>query len=158
MHSMFFFLFISFFSWVLFILFPSTFLVCSVWVVSLFLPCLCYLGLIPGCLYFVVFIFCFLFLCLNFWFSVDFIYFFFFLLIELILRFLLLLFLLFPGFDLMTWDLYFMILVEVFTNCILAENTYFMSHVEWTEHKITASKPANKYFQHHPFIHQAKVL
>ena len=80
----------------------------------------------------------------------------------------------YPGFDLMTRDSYFTILVEVFMNHILAENTYFMNHVEWTEHKKTTLKFANKYrilwqchcfkstlidcFQHHPFLYQAKVL
>ena len=34
------------------------------------------------------------------------------------------------GFDLTTRDLYFSILVEVFTNHILAENTYFTNRVE----------------------------
>ena len=34
------------------------------------------------------------------------------------------------GFDLMTCDSYFTILVEVFMNRILAENTCFMNHVE----------------------------
>ena len=34
------------------------------------------------------------------------------------------------GFDLTTRDLYFMSLVEVFTNRILAENKYFTNHVE----------------------------
>ena len=38
-----------------------------------------------------------------------------------------------------------MILNEVFTNHILAANTYFRNHIEWTEHKITVLKPANKY-------------
>ena len=74
----------------------------------------------------------------------------------------------------MTCESYFMNLVEVFTNQILAENTYFTNHVEWTEHKIMALKPASKYqiiwqchsfkctlidyFQHHPFLYQAEVL
>ena len=39
------------------------------------------------------------------------------------------------GFDLMTCDSYFTILV-VFTNKILAENTYFTHHIERAEHKI----------------------
>ena len=34
------------------------------------------------------------------------------------------------GFDLMTHDSYFTILVEVFTNHILAEKTYFTNHTE----------------------------
>ena len=33
------------------------------------------------------------------------------------------------GFDLTTRDSYFTILDEVFTNYILAENTYFMKHL-----------------------------
>ena len=60
----------------------------------------------------------------------------------------------------------------VFTNHILAESTYFKNHIEWTEHKITVLKPANKYqiirhyhefekilihdSQHQPFLHRAK--
>ena len=48
-------------------------------------------------------------------------------------------------FDLTTCNSYFAILVEVFTNHILAENTYFMNHAEWTEHKIMVLKLANKY-------------
>ena len=35
-----------------------------------------------------------------------------------------------PGFDLTTRDSYFLTLVEVFTNHILAENTYFTSRIE----------------------------
>ena len=42
-------------------------------------------------------------------------------------------------------DLYFMILVEVFTNHISAENLYFTNHIEWIEHKIMGFKPANRY-------------
>ena len=69
----------------------------------------------------------------------------------------------------MTRDSYFWILVEVFTNYILAENTYFMNHIERTERKIIVLKPANKYqiiqqghnfknilvddFQHHSFLY-----
>ena len=34
------------------------------------------------------------------------------------------------GFSLMTCDLYYTIPVEVFTNHILAEKTYFTSHIE----------------------------
>ena len=34
------------------------------------------------------------------------------------------------GFDLTTRDLYITILIEVFTNHILAKNTYFMNHIE----------------------------
>ena len=75
---------------------------------------------------------------------------------------------------LMTCDFYFTILVEVFTNNVLAENTYFTNHTDWTEHKIMVLKPANKYqfiwqchnfkitlmgnFERHPFLYQAKVL
>ena len=33
------------------------------------------------------------------------------------------------GFDLMARDLYFMILVEVFTNHILADKIYFTNHI-----------------------------
>ena len=77
------------------------------------------------------------------------------------------------GVDLTTRDSYFTILVEVFTNRNLAENAYFMNHMEWTEHKIMALKSANKYqiiwqchnfknthwqIQHHSFLYQAKVL
>ena len=47
------------------------------------------------------------------------------------------------GFDLMTTDSYFTILVGVIMNNILAENIYFMNHIEWTEHKIMVLKPAN---------------
>ena len=47
------------------------------------------------------------------------------------------------GFNLATRDLYFMILVEVFMNHILAE-THFTNHIEWTEHKIMVLKPPNK--------------
>ena len=38
------------------------------------------------------------------------------------------------GFDLTTCDSYFMIQVKVFTNHILAENTYFMNQRAWTDH------------------------
>ena len=34
------------------------------------------------------------------------------------------------GFNLTTRDIYFMILVEVFMNHILVENTYFTNHIE----------------------------
>ena len=47
-------------------------------------------------------------------------------------------------FDLTTRDSYFTILVEVFTNHMLAESTYFTNHIDWTEHKIMAIKSANK--------------
>ena len=73
------------------------------------------------------------------------------------------------GFDLMTHDSYFMILAEVFTNHILAENTYFMYHLGSTEQKIKILKPATKYkiiwqchnfenilidnFLHHPILY-----
>ena len=78
------------------------------------------------------------------------------------------------GFDLMTCDLYFTILVEVFMNHILAWKMYFTNCIEQREHKIMVLKPANKcqiiqhchnskkilinYFHHHPFLFQAKVL
>ena len=45
----------------------------------------------------------------------------------------------------MTRDSYFTILVEVFTNHVLAKKTYFTNHIVWTEHEITVSKSANKY-------------
>ena len=79
----------------------------------------------------------------------------------------------YPGFDLTTCGLYFMILVEVFTNHFLAENTHFMNHLGWTEHEIMVLKPANKCkiiwqchnfeniliddFLHHPILYRAKV-
>ena len=47
-------------------------------------------------------------------------------------------------FNLTTHESYFMILVEDFTNYILAENTYFTNHTEWTENKIVVLKPTNK--------------
>ena len=78
------------------------------------------------------------------------------------------------GFNLMTHDSYFTILVKVFTNHILAENSCFTIWIEWTEHKIIVLKPANKYqiiwnchnfkiifmdnFHHHQFLYWAKVL
>ena len=40
------------------------------------------------------------------------------------------------GFDVKTCDLYFKTLVDIFTNHISAENTYFTNYIEWTEHKI----------------------
>ena len=46
------------------------------------------------------------------------------------------------GFDLMTRYSYFTILVEVITK---AKTAYFTNHIEWTEHKLTVLKPANKY-------------
>ena len=51
----------------------------------------------------------------------------------------------FPGFNLTAGDLNLTILVEVFTNHISAENTYFTNYLEWTEHKIMGFKPANRY-------------
>ena len=48
-------------------------------------------------------------------------------------------------FNLTTRDLYFMILLEVFTNYILAENTYFINQIEHTEHKVMVLKTANEY-------------
>ena len=50
-----------------------------------------------------------------------------------------------PGFDLMTHDLYFKTLVQVFTNHVLAESTYFTNYIEWTDLKIMILKSANKY-------------
>ena len=44
----------------------------------------------------------------------------------------------------MARELYFMILVEVLMNHILAENTYLTNRIEQAEYKIM-SKPANKY-------------
>ena len=77
------------------------------------------------------------------------------------------------GFDLTTRDSYFTILVEVFTNYILAENTNFTNHSGWTEHKIMVLKTANKNkiirqrhnfenifidnFLYHPILYRAKV-
>ena len=49
------------------------------------------------------------------------------------------------GFDLTIHDSYFTILVERFTNYILAENTYFTNLMQWTEHKIMVLKPSDKY-------------
>ena len=48
-------------------------------------------------------------------------------------------------FDLTTRDSYFIIVAKVFSNRILAEDISFTNDVEWTEHKITALKPGNKY-------------
>ena len=45
----------------------------------------------------------------------------------------------------MTYHLYFLILGEVFTKHILAENTYFTNYLDWTEHKVMVLNPANKY-------------
>ena len=75
------------------------------------------------------------------------------------------------GFNLTTRDSFYTMLGEVFLNRILAESTYFTNHVEWTEHKIMASKLANTYqiiwqchsfkstlihyFQYHPFLYKA---
>ena len=50
-----------------------------------------------------------------------------------------------PGFNLTISDLYFTILVEVFTSHSLAANSYFTNHAKWIEHKIVGFKPANKY-------------
>ena len=49
------------------------------------------------------------------------------------------------GFDLTTRDSYFTNGVEVFTNHILAENTYFTNQRERIDHKIMVLKPVNKY-------------
>ena len=78
------------------------------------------------------------------------------------------------GFNLTTRDSYFTNGVGVFTNHILAENTYFTNKREWTDHKIMVLKPENKYqiirqrhisrnilitdFQHHLFLCWAKVV
>ena len=48
-------------------------------------------------------------------------------------------------FELTTFDLYFTILIGIFMTHILAENTYFKNHTEWTEYKILVLKPGNKY-------------
>ena len=74
----------------------------------------------------------------------------------------------------MTQDSYFTILVEVFTNHVLAENPYFTNHTELLEYKIMVLKPANKYpviwqclnfksiihnnFQYHSFLYGVKAL
>ena len=50
-----------------------------------------------------------------------------------------------PEFNLTTHDSYFTILVEVFTNHILAENTYFANRIEWTKHSIMVLRLSNKY-------------
>ena len=78
------------------------------------------------------------------------------------------------GFDLTIRDSHFTILVEIFRNHILAENTYFTKNIEWTEHEIMVLKPANNYqiiwqchdfksiliydLQAHLFLYQVKVL
>ena len=78
------------------------------------------------------------------------------------------------GFHLTIRHSYFTILVEVFKNHILAQNTYFTNHTELTEHKIMVFKLANKYqiiwqrhhfkniliddFQHHPILYRATLL
>ena len=48
-------------------------------------------------------------------------------------------------FGLTTRDLYFTILVVVFTNHILTEYTYFTNRIEGTEHSIMVLKLSNKY-------------
>ena len=86
----------------------------------------------------------------------------------------LLTFITFSRFDLTTRDSYFLILVEVFTNHILAENPYFTNHIEFLEYTIMVLKPANKYhvfwqclnfesiihddFQYHSFLYGVKFL
>ena len=50
-----------------------------------------------------------------------------------------------PEFNLTTHDSYVTILVEVFTNHILAESTYFTNHTEQGEHSIMVLKLSNKY-------------
>ena len=49
------------------------------------------------------------------------------------------------GFDLKTHDSYIMILVEVFANHILGENTFQESYMGWAKYKIMVLKPANMY-------------
>ena len=58
----------------------------------------------------------------------------------------------YSGFDLMTRNSYFMILVEVFKNHILVENTYLTNCIKWPKQKIIHN------FHHHVFLYQAKVL
>ena len=49
------------------------------------------------------------------------------------------------GFDWITRNSYFTTLVEVFTNHILAENTFSqIIYISWTEHKSTVLKSINK--------------
>ena len=71
------------------------------------------------------------------------------------------------GIDLTTCDSYLTILVEVFTNHISFENSYFTDHIESTEHEImvlnlqistkifcsvmTVEIFLIEHFQHHPF-------
>ena len=78
------------------------------------------------------------------------------------------------GFDLTTHDLYFTIFVEIFTNLISIENSYFTNRTWRTEQKIMVLKLANKnqiiwqchnfknnlikYFQYHPLLYWAKVF
>ena len=47
----------------------------------------------------------------------------------------------------MTCDSYFTTQFEVFTNHILAENTYFLNNLGWIEHKIMVLKPTKKTLQ-----------
>ena len=76
-------------------------------------------------------------------------------------------------FDLTTRDSHFTILVDVFTNHVLVENTHFTNHLGLTEHKNIVLKFENTYkiirqchnfenilidgFFHHPILYQAKV-
>ena len=76
-------------------------------------------------------------------------------------------------FDVRTRDSYFTILVDVFTNHILVENTYFTKHLGWTKQNNMVLKAAKKYiiirchifeniliehFFHELFLYRAKVL
>ena len=51
----------------------------------------------------------------------------------------------FTGFNLTTHDSYFTILVEVFTNHVLVENTNFTNHLGWTGHNIMVLKQVKNY-------------
>ena len=78
------------------------------------------------------------------------------------------------GFDFTTRDSYFNILVEVFTNHILAKKTCFTDHLELADYKIIVLKPGNKYrfiwkchslksilidvAQHHSFRYRVNAL
>ena len=74
----------------------------------------------------------------------------------------------------MTRHSYFMILVEIFRNHILAKSIYFWNRSKRAKHKITVLKPVNKCqiflrchsfksiliidLQHHPFVYRVKNL
>ena len=68
------------------------------------------------------------------------------------------------GFDLTTRDSYFTILVEVFTNHVSAENTYFTNYTEQIKKNklfgnvIDFKNILMDDFQHRPFPYQIKVL